>query len=235
MTRRVVNPAVVPRGGPTGSASSWSRTDGPAGSGRSPAWPLVAGLSALMAVMLLVLAPARPAAADPPGPTDYQTTVEAVDPDNPGIEITILGGDSFVELAAEPGVEVEVIGYEGEPYLHFWPDGTVMVNERSPSRWLNEDRYSDTEVPAEASATAEPAWQEVADGGVYAWHDHRAHWMVATHPPSAEPGDTVLEGVVPMVVDGTPVAVHVRSVLLPPPSPGPPSSVWSPPWPRWAE
>ncbi|MFV0524822.1 MAG: hypothetical protein ACK5RL_10010 [Acidimicrobiales bacterium] len=181
--------------------------------------PAKVALAILAAVLVVVLGSAGPAAADPPGPTDYQTTVEAVDPPNPDVRVTILGGDSFVQLAVEPGAAAEVVGYQGEPYLRFGSDGTVLQNERSPTRWLNEDRYSETEVPAEATADAEPGWVEVARHGTYSWHDHRAHWMATIPPPGTRPGDTVLEGVVPLVVDGEPVAVHVRSVLLEPPTP----------------
>lgn len=173
-------------------------------------WPL------LVALVLLVWA--APASADPAGPTDYRSEILLVDPPAPGVELAILGGDSFVELAARPGVEVLVLGYEGEPYLRFGPDGTVVQNERSPARWLNDDRFGETAIPAEADPGAEPRWVEVADDGRFAWHDHRAHWMNPDRPIGAEPGDTILEAVIPISVDGSPTEVHVRSALLPDPA-----------------
>lgn len=169
----------------------------------------------------MVAAGAGPAAADPAGPTDYRSTIVEVEPPLEGIELRILGGDSFVELAAEPGVEVRVVGYRGEPYLWFDTDGTVWQNESSSSRWLNDDRYGEADVPPEADDDAEPTWVAVADDGVFAWHDHRAHWMNPDRPLGAEPGDTVLEAVIPVEVDGTGTRVHVRSVLLAGPSPLP--------------
>lgn len=178
-------------------------------------------LVALLLVIAAVLGPAAPAAADPAGPTDYRTEIVAVEPATPQIELAILGGDSFVELVAEPGTEVLVVGYQGEQYLWFGPDGIVRQNDRSPSRWLNDDRFGEAAIPPEANAAAEPDWVVVAEDGSYAWHDHRAHWMNTARPIGAQPGDVILEAVIPLDVDGSPVIVEVRSELLAGPSPLP--------------
>jgi hypothetical protein len=172
----------------------------------------------LLAVALVLVA-AGPAGADPAGPTDYRTTIVAIEPPTPGVELRILGGDSFVELAADAGVEVRVVGYRAEPYLWFDVDGTVWQNETSTSRWLNDDRYGGAEVPPQADDEAEPTWVAVSSDGTHAWHDHRAHWMNPDRPIGAEAGDTILEAVIPLEVDGEPVAVQVRSTLLAGPSP----------------
>jgi hypothetical protein len=169
-------------------------------------------------VAALLLAPATPALADAAGPTDYQTRLVSIDPEVAGLRITVIGGDSFVGLAADPGLTVEVIGYRGEPYLRFLPDGTVERNERSPSTYLSEDRYADVALPPEADPDAEPVWEIVATDGSYAWHDHRTHWMNEARPPGREPGDLILEGVVPLVVDGVAVDVTMDSVWEPRPS-----------------
>ena len=175
--------------------------------------------AAVVAVVVatVVLGPGV-ALADPAGPTDYETTITSVEPALDGIELRMLGGDSFIELTVD-GREVVVTGYRGEPYLWFQADGIVSENRRSESTYLNEDRYGEAEIPADADPDAEPEWMEVASDGRYAWHDHRTHWMVTEPPPGAEPGDTVLEAVVPLVVDGEPVLVSVRSVYQEPPSP----------------
>ena len=158
------------------------------------------------------------AAADPPGPTDYLSEVTQVDPEVAGIEVEIIGGDSFVVLSVDPGVTVDVVGYAGEPYLRFLADGTVEENRLSPSKYLNEDRYAISEQPDDADPDADPVWVEVAGDGSFAWHDHRTHWMNDAPPPGRGPGDQVAEGVVPLMVDGAEVDVTVVSIWQQPPS-----------------
>jgi len=165
-----------------------------------------------------VLAGPSPAAADPAGPTDYRTEVIEIIPPAAAVAVEIAGGDSFVGLHVNEGTTVEVVGYRGEPYLRFGPDGTVERNDRSPSRWLNEDRYGDGVLPETVDPDIEPEWVTVADDGTFFWHDHRAHWMNPSQPLGASSGDVVLEAVVPLIVDGQDVDVHVSSVLLAPPS-----------------
>jgi hypothetical protein len=167
---------------------------------------------AMVLVALWSMAPTTTALADPPGPTDYMSEVTETDPGVSGISIEIIGGDSFVLLGAEIGVTVDVVGYQGEPYLRFLADGTVEENQLAPSKYLNEDRYADTEMPEAANADADPEWQIVSGDGSFAWHDHRTHWMNEVPPPGSAPGDQVTEGVVPLVVDGVEVKVTVVSV-----------------------
>lgn len=166
-----------------------------------------------LAVLLMTVG-MSPALADPAGPTDYQSRVVEVEPPSEGFEISMIGGDAFIRLVNAGGSLIEVIGYGGEPYLRFLPDGTIQQNERSPARYVNEDRYAIVDVPESASAQAEPEWRVVATDGSYSWHDHRTHWMNPDPPPFAEPGDQILEGVVPLVVDGAEVDVTVVSVWL---------------------
>ncbi len=171
--------------------------------------------------LLWLVAGAGPAAADPAGPTDFQTSIIEISPDVPGFEAEVIGGDSFLVLATDGSVPVDVVGYRGEPYLRFLTDGTVEQNDRSPTTYLNEDRYASVEVPPEATPDAEPLWRVVATDGSFAWHDHRAHWMNEVAPPGRGPGDTILEGVVPLLVDGVEVDLTVQSVWQDPPSPLP--------------
>ncbi len=89
-----------------------------------------------------VLVPAGVAHADPAEPTDFSTVIVGIEPATPTIDVDVVGGDSFLELTAEPGTEVVVLGYWGEPYLRFNADGTVDENrpvadacrEREPLR-----------------------------------------------------------------------------------------------------
>ncbi len=171
----------------------------------------------LLATVSLLLTSSSPAGADPAGPTDYETVIVSIDPPSDRFDLDVIGGDSFLRLSNRGGA-IEVVGYRGEPYLRFEPDGRVLRNERSPSRWLNDDRFGDADLPLIADHEADPEWIEVADDGRYAWHDHRAHWMNPAPPPGASPGDVILEAVVPLVVDGGPVSVAVRSTMLSRPS-----------------
>lgn len=169
---------------------------------------------------LAVLVPSGDALADPAGPTDYRSEVVAVEPPTPSIDVRVLGGDSFVQLVVAPGTEAVVVGYQGEEYLWFRPDGTVLENRNSPSTYTNQDRYG-AEVPPFATPDAPPDWVEVGADHRFAWHEHRAHWMQRSRPLGAEPGDQILEAVIPLVVDGVPVDVTVTSTWQPAPSPAP--------------
>ncbi len=175
----------------------------------------------VVALGLVVLGGAAPAAADPPGPTDYRTVVIAIDPPAPGVEVDIIGGDSLVQLHQRGDVPVDVIGYGGEPYLRFEPDGTVLENQRSPARYLNRDRYGDAQLPPDADADAAPEWEEVASWGTFAWHDHRTHWMSTSRPVGRGPGDQILEAAVPLRVGDRDVDVTMASYWAPGPSPVP--------------
>jgi hypothetical protein len=174
-----------------------------------------------------LVAGALPAAADPAGPTNYESEVMAVDPPTDDVAVSVLGGDAFVEVRAEAGTTVEIDGYDGEPYLRFGPDGRVERNEASPTRWLNDARYgaAETTVPPEASSEAPPRWEVVADEGTYAWHDHRVHWMSPDLPPNVDPGAGQAQPVtaweLPLTVDGEEVVASGELVWLPPASPVP--------------
>lgn len=178
-------------------------------------------LAAAGAGLLASLVVASPVLADPAGPTDYRSEVVAVDPPTSSIEVGILGGDSFVELTVDPGIEVVVLGYQGEENLWFRADGTVWENRNSPSTYLNEDRLGGGEIPANAFRDAEPDWRQVAADGHFAWHDHRAHWMQEARPFGLGPGDRILEAVIPLVVDGEDVGITVISTWESAPSPVP--------------
>jgi hypothetical protein len=164
---------------------------------------------------------ASPAFADPAAPTDYQTVIVSVAPATPTIRPSIVGGDSFFELRVDPGVEAFVVGYQGEQYLWFRPDGTVWENQNSPTTYLNASRLGGDSVPDRATADAEPDWKQVAGDGHHAWHDHRSHWMQKARPFGLGPGDQILESVIPLVVDGVDVDVTVASTWQPSPAPLP--------------
>jgi hypothetical protein len=187
------------------------------------------GVPTLLA-LLVVLGWASPAAADPAGPTHYDSRVTAVetergDDGEVAASFEVLGGDAFLVVRATPGSVVEVPGYEGEPYVRIGADGTVEVNQRAPSRWINDERYETSAegAPGDVAVDAPPRWEVVGTDGEYAWHDHRIHWMAPSLPRQVDPAAGTPQPVqgwtVPVVVDGQPVTVAGELVWLPGPSP----------------
>jgi hypothetical protein len=171
---------------------------------------------AAMAVAVIV-GGAAPALADPAEPTNYESRVTDVDPYTPYVEIAVAGGDSFLTVAVAPEHTVEVRGYFHEPYLKVDADGSVWVNLNSPAHYINHNRYGTGGTPTNASADAEPDWEEVGSNGRYAWHDHRTHWMSPDLPPTV--GGTRAEIVfpwnLPIVVDGVETTVSGQLLWYP--------------------
>jgi hypothetical protein len=166
-----------------------------------------------LAFVLVVLA-AGPALADPAGPTNYRSVVTSVDPRPTGVTIEVVGGDAFLSIALLEGHTLEVPGYFGEPYLRIDTDGTVWLNRLSPARWINRDRYGLSGVPDFADAGAEPDWEQVGDGGTFAWHDHRVHWMSFDLPPTVvgDRAQSVFPWTIEITIDG--VVTEVSGELL---------------------
>lgn len=159
--------------------------------------------------LLVLLGVSAPARADSAAPTTYSSEVTHLDPSVEGLAVEVVGGDAFLQIEAAPGIEVDIPGYEGEPYLRIRPEGEVEVNRGSPTYWLNEDRYGRTAVPEGVSVEASPRWEVVANDGSYGWHDHRIHWMSPDPPPSVDRTSrgVLYEWSVPIIVDGQEVSV----------------------------
>jgi hypothetical protein len=117
------------------------------------------------------------------GNPDYRSEITGFKPNVSGIEAEVLNFDDSVELRNESGKTVIVKGYEDEPYVRIHPDGTVEVNERSPSLYLNQDRFAEVEVPEGADPDAAPEWRVEDESGRFSWHDHRSHYMGEGTPP----------------------------------------------------
>ena len=171
-------------------------------------------LRTLALAFAVILITAAPAAADSAGPSDFRSEVTGIVPDVDGVTAEIRGGDSFLEVTVDEGHTVIIQGYQGEPYLRFQPDGTVERNRLSTATYLNNSRKGKTAIPASVTAAgpdAEPQWETIGDGGTYAWHDHRVHWMDDSSPSVAR-GETVPGAYdpwkVPIVVDGAPAEVQ---------------------------
>ena len=138
--------------------------------------------AALSAIALLAALAAPASAPAHQGDPNFESIVTAVE-GAPGVKASILGGDDRVLIVNTGAETVTVAGYDGEPYARVRADGTVEVNRRSPATYLNDDRYGEVQVPAEASKDAEPRWEVVGRNGRFEFHDHRMHWMSRTRPP----------------------------------------------------
>jgi hypothetical protein len=169
---------------------------------------------------LVVLVTAGPASADPAKPTEYRSVVQRMDPVTPGLDVKIVGGDSFLDVKADPGHEVVVFAYapegHGEPFLRIRADGVIEENQQSPYTYQIRDRYANVTIPPNLNPTGPPEWKQVGSGHEYAWHDHRVHWMSPDKKPGIKPGDVVQTWGVDMTFDGKPVSVDGVVLLAQP-------------------
>lgn len=130
---------------------------------------------------LLTLLVAAPVAFAHEGNPNYRSAVKGVTPATEGAKFEILNFDDRVLLHNTSGKDVEVFGYEDEPYAQVKADGTVLVNTNSKAYYLNEDRQGDVQVPQ--NLNSDPQWKELSKSGRFEWHDHRMHWMGEGDPP----------------------------------------------------
>lgn len=131
--------------------------------------------------------------------------------------------DDRLFLRNDTNRRIEVLGYDGEPYLRF-VDGAVYRNGNSPATYLNEERYGGVDVPEGASAQASPRWERVSGNTSWEWHDHRIHWMSRIDPPGVrrdpDRAQRVFDWVVPARVEGQRLAIRGRLDYRPPPDSG---------------
>jgi hypothetical protein len=180
---------------------------------------------AAIAVVVATAAPASAHTAAGPRPTNYRTTLRSVTPRIAKVHVRVVDLGNKLELTNRKAIDVVVLGYDGEPYLRVGPNG-VYENLRSPATYLNRTRTGTTPVPAiarKSRASSPPRWHRVSSGHTAIWHDHRIHWMGAA-PPAAVQRDPAsfhritARWVVPMRVDGRPVAITGRLDWVPGPS-----------------
>lgn len=166
-------------------------------------------LSVLSALAVSALVVAGQAGAHGGG-KGYLSKPHGLKPLLPSVQVSVSNGDEELRLVNRSTQTLFVIGYEGEPYLRFGPNG-VYVNQRSPAKYLNQDRYAKTAIPASADPKAKPEWVKVTAAETYAWHDHRIHWMSTVPPPTvrADPKKPhhVFDWSVPLREDGRSYAV----------------------------
>ncbi|MEY2583150.1 MAG: hypothetical protein QOE09_2999 [Ilumatobacteraceae bacterium] len=173
----------------------------------------------------LMFAPAQPVAAhggNGGASSDYRIAVTGFEGDSTGIEVRPVELGNRMELVRTTAKEVQILGYDGEPYLRL-DSGGVFENLNSPAHYINLDRFARTTIPATATTTAQPNWVKLSSGTSVRWHDHRTHWMDPTPRQDVRDNPNVERVIFPanrveLIVDGKPVAAIVKVTWLPPPS-----------------
>jgi hypothetical protein len=170
------------------------------------------------AIAALVVCPVASAHGDG-AERGFRSAVESVRPAPAGLTVRVLDSDDELQLRNETGRTIVILGYDGEPYLRFSADG-VFRNSRSPAAYLNLDRYAKVDVPADADPKATPRWERVASGAIWAWHDHRIHWMSPIDPPRVRANPDrphhVFDWQVPARIEGRRLAISGSLDYSPP-------------------
>lgn len=131
--------------------------------------------------MLLATAAALASVAVPV--THYQSTVQSVAPQVAGLQVQALEPAGHLRLVDRTGRTVVIYGYESEPFAQVLADGTVQLNDSSPTVYLNRRPYGGVRLPPGVGPTVAPRWRVVAHGGTLDWDDRRAHWTSPGLPP----------------------------------------------------
>ena len=160
--------------------------------------------------LLSIVSPAHLGSGDDVQPRNTEALVTAVDRGLPeDVKVDIVGTDTFVRIRSV-GHEVEIRGYNDEPYIEVDPSGAVRVNTSAITYLLNQTRYG-SDVPS--IETDDVTWEVVSTDGEYMWHDHRVHWM-STKPPATMNDDGLIqEWVIPINVDDQAVTVSGQLYL----------------------
>ncbi|HTE58798.1 MAG TPA: hypothetical protein VK631_00505 [Solirubrobacteraceae bacterium] len=177
----------------------------------------------VLAVVLLALAPAAALAHN--GNPNFLSQVDAITPATSGVTVDVLNRDDRLLLHNTSGKDVEIEGYEREPYARVRADGTVEVNTDSRAYYINDDRFANVDVPAGVDGKGPPQWKEIDKTGRFEWHDHRAHWMAKTTPPQVTDTSVktkIFDWEVPVEIDGTGGAIAGTLFWTPLPGGGPP-------------
>jgi hypothetical protein len=170
-----------------------------------------------LAFALTTFGPAVPAFADPAVPTDYQSVIDSVDPAPSGVAVAVVGGDSFMQVKADPGHDVVIMGYYDEQYARITKSGDVEINTASPTVLQNTQRYG-VALKEDADPNKPPVWTKTGRHGELIWHDHRTHWMAKGLATVKDDRGLVQKWEVPLIVDGVPATV--RGSLYRHPEPG---------------
>lgn len=143
-------------------------------------------MASLAALAVLGVSPAPALAHGPVAPvaTAYLARIQGVPA---GLRAKVVDGYVRMWLSVPADDLVEVIDYDGAPYLRFDRAG-VSVNENSTMYYLNETPVAAT-PPADLSRTTPPRWVSVSGGHSAEWHDGRLQGLAAE---ALRPGASIL-------------------------------------------
>jgi hypothetical protein len=149
---------------------------------------------------------------------DYRSTVTAVTPAQPGLQVTVIQYADRLLVTNHTGKTVTVYGYQREPYARVLANGTAELNTSSRAYYLNQNFFGRVSVPPSASPSAPPHWTVVGSGAQLEWHDHRIHWMLPGIPPQvtdASKRTKIFDWTVPIRVGAQPAAIRGELVWVP--------------------
>lgn len=182
---------------------------------RRLAHPLRAAVLTAALIALFALLNPIPAAAHIVGtggsPTNYRTTVTAIQPAVPTVGVTVGLGGQWVRVTNQGAAEIVVLGYRGEPFLRL-AQNRVQVNELSGTA-VETGLRPGVPGPANAAPTEPARWVPLNDGDNATWSDSRVS------PPAAQQASGSWE--LPLIVDRQRVTAEGNRDLVPPPSPWP--------------
>jgi len=155
-------------------------------------------------------------------PSNWRSTIGGVQPAAKNLRVSLGDGAQRLSVSVTGATQVEVLGYDGEPFLRLSGDG-AWLNERSTTTWSVAGARV---LPASGlSERAAPRWKKVSDTGTWRWHDARTHWPGYAPPPPVQehPDRRQQVGVwtLPILVAGHPGAITGRIDWIPGPNPAP--------------
>jgi hypothetical protein len=158
------------------------------------------------AAALVALLLGAPVALAHQGNPHYRSVVTSVSPALTGVDVSVLNFDDRLLMHNTSGKDITIYDYQDppKPYAQLLANGTVQVNTNSEAYYLNEDRLGETSVPGNLGTG--PKWKELSRSSRFEWHDHRAHWMGKSDPPSLKDKNVktkIDDWTVPIAVAGT--------------------------------
>jgi hypothetical protein len=164
----------------------------------------------LLAVLALL-----PGTAQAHGPTapvglNYLAVIDSAPA---GLVAKVVDGDQTMSLRVPAAITLEVIDYQGAPYLRFTAGG-VYVNRRSEMYYLNQP--TQVAVPVHIGPQSRPVWARASSGHSYSWFDGRLQALatVKLAPGAREAGTWRI----PVLVDGRSEALSGSLLYRPRPS-----------------